>query len=142
MNQLNLFESETGSPSNLAQVQSQLETFFENWPALQAHVSSHFMGSRVDTPTKADLVEVGYALTEEIHETLNELKWKPWKNGEPDMHAAIGEFADIMAFLGLLLHYMQVMGASPEELAEATIQKARTNIQRANGEVDNYGRYQ
>lgn len=47
-------------------------------------------------------VDAAYALIAEIHETVNETNWKPWKaQALPKPDRIIEEFADVLAFLGV-----------------------------------------
>jgi NTP pyrophosphatase (non-canonical NTP hydrolase) len=44
-----------------------------------------------------------YGLIEEIHETVREIGWKPWKDPTPpNTGRVVEEFADVLAFLGIL----------------------------------------
>lgn len=63
----------------------------------------------------------GWALTEEIHELIREIGWKPWKdNKPPDPAAVLKEFGDVMAFFGVLTALtMEAIGVNAWDLSES-----------------------
>lgn len=80
------------------------------------------------------------ALAVELYELMNEFPaWKPWKEPKPvDRDRVIDEFADILAFLGLILYYIETLGIDMVDLAEGYAKKTNVNVSRFNGEVDGY----
>ncbi len=81
------------------------------------------------------------ALIRECSELLEEFNWKPWKKERAVDHGrASAEFADILAFLGIIIVYMRREGVLPGDLADAYAKKSSLNVSRFNGEVDGYGR--
>jgi NTP pyrophosphatase (non-canonical NTP hydrolase) len=54
--------------------------------------------------SRRSITDYSFALCEEVHEVARELGWKAWKeNRVPDTDRVIEEFADVMAFVGVLL---------------------------------------
>lgn len=92
-------------------------------------------------PSPENLRTFFLAFLQEGHELLNEFPaWKPWKKShEVDEGAMAGEAADILAFFGLILHYMEWYNVTPRVLAEAFVKKSQINIERLNGRVPQYG---
>lgn len=84
--------------------------------------------------TKEGVAVVAAALQVELGEFINELDWKPWKKHHVDREAVVEEFADIMAFLGLLMLHLEARyGITVEDLADAYLTKSVKNVDRANG---------
>lgn len=80
------------------------------------------------------------ALIVELAELLQELNWKPWKEPrEVDLDKVVEEFADILAFLGYIILWLEDMGKMPGHLAIAYQVKTEINIERLAGEVEGYG---
>jgi dimeric dUTPase (all-alpha-NTP-PPase superfamily) len=82
--------------------------------------------------TPDQLRSVVLALHVELNELLQQLNWKPWKKTRNPVHPALvaGEFADILAFLGLLIIYLNRAGISVEDLTNAYADKTAVNIVR------------
>jgi hypothetical protein len=73
------------------------------------------------------------AATDELHEFLNEVPWKPWASGmKINREAAIGEIVDAMHFISNLLATFDVTG---EELT--TVYKAK-QIRNAERQAEGY----
>jgi hypothetical protein len=71
------------------------------------------------------------AMTVELMEFLQTLNWKPWKDKkEIDIVRITDEFADILAFQGIIIKYLDSMGIGPVQLAEAYAKKTIVNIDR------------
>lgn len=109
--------------------------------AVQKVVSSAVPGAIYDAdnpPTKDALRTYSLAFIVEMAEWLQELDFKPWKNGKPEVslrsHPAVvaEEFADMLAFLGILISYMDNLGITPDDLARAYVKKSEQNIVRIN----------
>lgn len=73
------------------------------------------------------------ALTHEVHEALDEVPWKPWRNNFQEFYTEryLDELVDVFAFL---MNMMLATGADPAELAkvieEKYMLKHKLNIQR------------
>lgn len=70
------------------------------------------------------------AATDELHEAMHEVAWKPWKvdQGEiRDRPAYIEELVDVMHFIANLL---LVVDADGEEVSQMYEHKMRTNMER------------
>jgi NTP pyrophosphatase (non-canonical NTP hydrolase) len=79
------------------------------------------------------------ALIREVSELLEEFNWKPWKaEKEINTEKIAEEFADVLAFLGILLVYAQCVGVFPSMLGRAYADKTAKNVSRFNGEVEGY----
>lgn len=93
------------------------------------------------TPTKEQIASTVLAMIVETSELGQELNWKPWKKVKDiDVARVTDEFADILAFLGLLMVHLQRMGIEPGHLAEAYRKKTKVNLSRLKGEVQGYGK--
>lgn len=80
------------------------------------------------------------ALTAEIYELLEHFNWRQWKDAtEFDPVAAADEFADVLAFLGYVVIFLNQKGVSTAELARAYRLKSDINWQRLVGKVPGYG---
>ena len=87
-----------------------------------------------DKPTKDNLTRYALALLIETAEFSNELPWKTWKPGmEFDSNLLADEFADIMAFVGTWIHYLNELGIDPDQLSEAYMRKRKKNVARFEG---------
>lgn len=89
-----------------------------------------------DLPTQTQLQTYSLAMMVELAEFVQELPWKPWKkNPKPlDPERVADEFADILAFMGILIEYLDRMGITPEDLARAYNKKTEVNVQRFLGD--------
>lgn len=77
-----------------------------------------------------------FSIVHELLELADELGWKPWKAHDPPNRDRVGEeFADVLAFLGLLLnHIEEVAGLNQFQLASYYRTKTRVNLARSRGE--------
>ena len=99
----------------------------------QSYVSG-ILGRETLDPTPENIRTYALALSQEIHEFINELGWKPWKAQKArDRARVLDEFADVLAFVGLFVVYLRAMGALPTDLAEAYVDKSQVNIKRLEG---------
>jgi len=90
-------------------------------------------------PTPDQLRTYFLALNVELGELLQELNWKPWKESKAINKArVVDEFADVLAFTGILLVYLDRLGITTEDLAAGYAAKTSVNIQRLTGQVDGY----
>jgi NTP pyrophosphatase (non-canonical NTP hydrolase) len=81
------------------------------------------------------------SLMVELGELAQELDIKPWKirNTPPDPAKVAEEFADVIAFFGvLMINVIEQVGIDPSGFAWSFIEKTETNIQRAKGRVEGY----
>jgi len=85
-----------------------------------------------ELPTGDQLRTYFLALMVETTELMNELNWKPWKKTqkEIDKPKVCDEFADILAFLGIITVYLESFGITSEELAAAYTKKSKVNVER------------
>jgi NTP pyrophosphatase (non-canonical NTP hydrolase) len=86
--------------------------------------------------------QYGFALCGEVHELCDELGWKDWKlPREPDYERSKDEFADVLAFLGVMVQLTnKLAGTSCAALAQQFRVKSQVNIDRINlGKVEGYG---
>ncbi len=92
-----------------------------------------------EQPSPDQLRTYFLALNVELGELLQELNWKPWKEPrEIDKPRVIDEFADVLAFMGILLVYLDRMGVSTSDLVAGYQKKTDINIQRLTGKVAGY----
>jgi hypothetical protein len=91
-------------------------------------------------PTRDQVRTYFLATMVELVELMNELNWKPWKRSErePDVEKVADEFADILAFLGVILNYLKAYGIDPYTLAGQYARKSKINVDRFNGLVEGY----
>lgn len=110
--------------------------------AMQKQVSIPVPGAIVTGaawPSKDAVRTYSLAMIVEIAEWLQTLDWKPWKNAGVEAHPwqqadiIADEFADILAFLGILTHYMDQWNITTEDIAAAYIRKSAENVRRING---------
>jgi len=89
-----------------------------------------------DEPVTKDMLRTYVlAMTVELMEFLQTLDWKPWKNKAViNEERVIDEFADILAFQGVIIYYLRRMGITPERLAKGYAKKSVENISRFLGE--------
>ena len=87
-------------------------------------------------PSKDAVRTYSLALITEIAEWLQDLDTRPWKNDLTEAAPVVDndtlaeEFADMLAFLGILIYYMNQWGIPPERLASAYVAKSNINIER------------
>lgn len=84
-----------------------------------------------------------FALQGEIFELAQELGWKYWANPKEMDHESVtkvaDEFADVLAFLGLLVYLLERRtGLSSEDLLVAYLKKTDKNVERFLGKVSGY----
>jgi len=71
------------------------------------------------------------ALMVELGEFVQTLNWKPWRDvPDKSRDKTLDEFADILAFIGVLLTILKARGISTLDITEAYIAKERVNISR------------
>lgn len=68
----------------------------------------------------------------ELVEFLQTMQWKPWRVSvkEEDREHILEEFADIMAFLGVLVTVLRAKGFSIADITNAYIRKELVNVRR------------
>ena len=91
------------------------------------------------TATADQLRTYFLALIIELGELVQELNWKPWKESKSiNKERVADEFADVLAFLGIILEYLDRMGVSPQDIAEQYAVKTEVNVNRFLGNVEGY----
>lgn len=93
-------------------------------------------------PSKDNIRQYSLAMIDEVLEYIRELGWKDWKLPRvPDPTRVVDEFADILAFMGVLLQYgIELTGTTVGDFAEAYRRKTLVNIERINeAKVEGYG---
>ena len=80
------------------------------------------------------------ALYSELGELLQKFPWRQWRTPGPvDREGMAEEFADVLAFLGYVVHFCQVYGQlTPYQLAEAYSKKTTVNKDRLSGKVGGF----
>lgn len=68
----------------------------------------------------------------ELAEFIQVLPWKPWRDSvkEIDSEKLLDEFADVLAFIGVLITILGHLGYTPDDIASAYISKEFVNISR------------
>lgn len=91
-------------------------------------------------PTRDQVRTYFLATIVEMVELMNELNWKPWKRSEKEVNVekVADEFADILAFMGVILNYLKAEGIDVYTLAAQYGRKSKVNIDRFNGRVEGY----
>lgn len=84
---------------------------------VQSHVSSTVPGAL--DGSRQTITNYAYALSEEVHETVREIGWKPWKEEKAaNTERVVEEMADILAFLGVLtVNLAKRCNLDPDEFA-------------------------
>ena len=107
----------------------------------QAQLGKYFPGWAEGTP---EFVRTTFlALHAEVDELMAHFDWKQWK--EPhvwnagELVEAAYEFADILAFLGYIVLFLEQQGVHPSDLARAYERKTELNHLRLQGKVPGYG---
>lgn len=77
----------------------------------------------------ADYVQsMSLALTDEIHEALNEVGWKPWATSRHvNREAYVGELVDALHFL---VNLFLLVGADADEVYDRYVEKSQRNKKR------------
>jgi len=85
--------------------------------------------SSLDLELRAAYIrDMSLALTDELHEALNETGWKPWATSRHiDRLAFIGEMIDVLHFW---CNLMLVVNASEQEIVDIYFAKAEKNAKR------------
>lgn len=133
------FLQKLNSPIDQWVLQHQLDQGLSLLHSVQDSVSAPLL--RDEASIHDYLRTYSLALFIELGEFINELAWKPWKPGKKvDIAKVQDEFADILAFLGVIL--VLLIRLHPEittnTLATAYITKSRINVARFTGKVEDY----
>lgn len=91
-----------------------------------------------DGVTNEQITRTCFALSGEIFELAQELGWKTWKDNEEmtdeQREKIAEEFADVLAFLGILTHYVcERTELTTHQLQQAYFKKVEKNILRFSG---------
>lgn len=83
------------------------------------------------------------ALIKEVAELMDWFDWKPWKVGpvgytEGGKLEAAEEFADVLAFLGYIVLFLDKRGIQPSALAAAYVRKTAVNHRRLGGLIPGF----
>jgi dimeric dUTPase (all-alpha-NTP-PPase superfamily) len=99
------------------------------WLRIQELVEEVGMPEALE-PTGENIRTYMLALLEEVHEFGREINWRPWHEGRPiAVHPALKEYADMMAFMGLLgVYLMKLTGVTPDLIADAYRQVSIDNM--------------
>jgi len=93
-----------------------------------------------ELPTADQIRTYALALMIETGEFTQELNWKPWKKEKRiDLDRIADEFADMLAFIGIILVYLERLGVDPQMITNQYIHKTNVNVQRFLGRVQGYG---
>ena len=121
------------------QYRTDLENGFRALQVIQRVVSGAVPGAipgPEDRNSKDAVRTYTLAMMVEIAEWVQTVDWKPWKDHNTDSflreHSSIvaEEFADILAFLGILMIYMDNWNIDAQDLADAYLVKSVTNMDR------------
>jgi dimeric dUTPase (all-alpha-NTP-PPase superfamily) len=120
--------------------ESNIEMALRSLANVQRAVSASVPGAvfpKGELPDKESFRTYALALIVEIAELVQTIEHKAWKpsHDHPKANLKVGEytadeFADVLAFLGVLLMYLEAMGLNSEVLAGAYVEKTFTNINR------------
>jgi dimeric dUTPase (all-alpha-NTP-PPase superfamily) len=113
---------------------NEMKAGFESWAKIQRFVSEH------NGPIEEiNLPVYTLATIVELSEFLQETDWKPWKvKSDEDITAIAMEFADILAFLGVIINQLAQKGLTVDDLIAAYKIKSEINVARFKGEVEGY----
>ena len=116
-----------------------LEQIFNMQAELQAKIRSRIgeppIPDQTTTQRIASIMGNVFALEHELHELVDEMKWKDWTAGEPFINrdAAVKEAVDVLCFfLNICLH----LGVTPRELFERYLAKNIVNNARQDDGYD------
>jgi NTP pyrophosphatase (non-canonical NTP hydrolase) len=105
-----------------------LAEIFEKQRALQI---SSFGGdpANLDQESKIEYIKsMTLAASDELHEALAEVGWKPWATSRHiNRDAYLGELIDVLHFL---VNLCLVVGADADEIAERYAEKSSRNVKR------------
>lgn len=115
---------------------SYLELGLSVLASTQENTSLLVPGAAVENrPTPDQIALYMLCLVDELGELAKEMGYKTWKPMEIDNERVADEFADVLAFFGLITHYvMELTGLDEKDLAEAYRAKTFRNIERFLGE--------
>lgn len=111
-----------------------LESALHSMKDIQHAVSGPVQGCiplEGELPSKDAIRTYVLAMAVELMEFVQTLDWKPWKQKSSiDVERVVDEFADILAFQGVLVYYLNLYGITPEMLSEGYRKKSIENIDR------------
>lgn len=124
-------------PDDVEKLTAGLEVLMD----VQHEVSGKVKGAITDEIPTGDQTRTYFlAMIKETLELMDEFPlWKPWKESKeiaPDR--VVDEFADVLAFLGVIINYIYTMGINPYALARGYASKTNVNQARFDGKVDGY----
>lgn len=117
-----------------------LAVLMDTQAVVSAMASGNALPAAGELPSKDQIRTYFLSIMVEEVELMNEFNWKPWKNGEKAINAekVADEFADVLAFLGIILNYLRAHGIGLYDLALQYGVKSKVNMDRFNGKVEGY----
>ena len=108
--------------------------------ALRATALAPLDGIEGPPATPGNVRTATLAAIVELVELLQEIPWKSWaKPKSIDTQKVVHEFADVLAFISLLMNYLEKLAdITPEDLAAAYADKMDIVNQRMLGNVEGY----
>ena len=116
------------------------EEMFRGWlPAMAADQDSYewsYTERMMPTQLRDLIAQLGLALSDEVHELVNEFQWKHWKGIEimtfplhpdSDRTKVAHEAVDVLHFVG---HLLNIAGVNEDELNKAMYDKRLENERR------------
>lgn len=107
--------------------------WYEQWRLQEVMNGTH--PSRLDTEDVIEFIRnMVLAATDELHEALAEVGWKPWASSRHiNRDAFVSELVDTWQFL---MNLFQAVNVTPDELAKKLEAKHRVNYQRIEAKYD------
>lgn len=121
-----------------------MASVLSEWQEWQQGVSQIVSGTKTPEVDNDFVTRTCFSLIGEVFELAQEVGWKNWKENPPmtpeQKETIAEEFADVMAFFGLLLYTVTARtGLTFEDLVEAYELKSYKNIARFRGETGEAG---
>lgn len=80
-----------------------------------------------DNTSTESFARYGLGLMIEVGEFINETPWKRWRKRESDPIRVKEEMSDLLAFFGSMLFILELWGITPEDIANAFVEKLQEN---------------
>lgn len=104
---------------------------FATWLRDQREIQRGIYGYDVDAASPEERMEYirlnNLAAHTELAESLQQLDWKPWRQGESNRHGAVNELVDVLFFVANMLLQL---GVTDDELNERYEAKVEINRNR------------
>lgn len=105
-----------------------LDLIFERQKKLQEESFGVKLDELSDEERSQFIKDMILAATDELHEALAEVGWKPWATSRHiNREAFVGELVDVLHFI---VNLWLAVGATPEEVQDRYQQKANKNAKR------------